>query len=118
MTKQERIEFLEKWIAALRSGEYKQCTLKLHDGRAYCCLGVGLEVLGWTKTYNNGSWVYNQIYRTNWPIDLYQNVFNDANGRIDGMTLIAMNDLYEMTFEQIADKLESYLTYERNLHNL
>lgn len=32
----------EKWIAALRSGNYKQGTGKLYDSEtdAYCCLGV------------------------------------------------------------------------------
>jgi hypothetical protein len=29
-----------KWIEALRSGKYGQCTGKLTDGEGYCCLGV------------------------------------------------------------------------------
>lgn len=37
-------EFAEKWIAALRSGEYKKGTGQLRSGRKgkyeYCCLGV------------------------------------------------------------------------------
>lgn len=30
----------DKWLAALRSGEYKQCTNVLYNGGGYCCLGV------------------------------------------------------------------------------
>jgi hypothetical protein len=37
-------EIKEKWITALRSGEYKQCRNKLikvkNDQRSFCCLGV------------------------------------------------------------------------------
>ena len=29
-----------KWIAALRSGEYKQAGGRLREGDCYCCLGV------------------------------------------------------------------------------
>jgi hypothetical protein len=31
---------MKKWVAALRSGEYKQCTGKLQKGNSFCCLGV------------------------------------------------------------------------------
>ena len=44
--------FKNKWIAALRSGEYKQGTGSLrecgeeNDTVGYCCLGVAAKVLG------------------------------------------------------------------------
>lgn len=38
-------EVKEKWIAALRSGEYRQARGVLNDGQGgYCCLGVLCEV--------------------------------------------------------------------------
>ena len=40
--------FNDDWEAvlnALESGEYEQCTGKLHDGKGYCCLGVMCQVL-------------------------------------------------------------------------
>lgn len=39
-------EFQEKWVAALRSGEFKQGkhVLRSDDGE-YCCLGVACELL-------------------------------------------------------------------------
>ena len=47
-----KIELKEKWLAALRSGEYKQCTRALvgtaddGSGVGYCCLGVLAKVAG------------------------------------------------------------------------
>lgn len=35
-----------KWVAALRSGEYRQTTGCLKEGDCYCCLGVLAEVAG------------------------------------------------------------------------
>ena len=37
----------QKWVDALRSGEYKQGFCSLHDGwdDSYCCLGVLRELL-------------------------------------------------------------------------
>lgn len=40
-------EFKAKWVAALRSGEYKQCRGELFNGKGYCCLGVACVI---TKT--------------------------------------------------------------------
>jgi hypothetical protein len=41
-------EFIQKWVDALRSGEYKQCTQQLGmdtpEGTSYCCLGVATEL--------------------------------------------------------------------------
>ena len=39
-------EFKDKWIAALRSGEYKQCECQLQKGQSYCCLGVACVIAG------------------------------------------------------------------------
>lgn len=33
-------EIKDKWVAALRSGEYKQTKGKLRDDSGFCCLGV------------------------------------------------------------------------------
>lgn len=47
---------LTSLIAALRSGEYKQAHKRLRDGDAFCCLGLGCEIMGigrWERV-NNG----------------------------------------------------------------
>lgn len=37
-------EIMEKWVAALRSGEYKQTTGELKNFVGHCCLGVLCEL--------------------------------------------------------------------------
>lgn len=37
-------EFIKKWIAALRSGEYKQTISCLHDANGFCCYGVACDL--------------------------------------------------------------------------
>jgi hypothetical protein len=37
-------KLLTDWLAALRSGKYKQGTGRLHYGNKYCCLGVACAV--------------------------------------------------------------------------
>jgi hypothetical protein len=44
-------ELKEKWLKALRSGEYSQGTAALRTNIGYCCLGVLADVMGakWVK---------------------------------------------------------------------
>lgn len=39
---------MKKWVAALRSGEFKQCTRRLERDNKYCCLGV-LSIIALTE---------------------------------------------------------------------
>jgi hypothetical protein len=39
-------ELKAKWVAALRSGEYRQGKHMLRDGDRYCCLGVLCSING------------------------------------------------------------------------
>lgn len=45
----------EKWIAALRSGEYQQGTCRLRSNRGFCCLGVLTDL--YAKEHNE-NWNY------------------------------------------------------------
>lgn len=38
------VEDIKKWVAALRSGEYKQGKGALQSKDGYCCLGVGCDI--------------------------------------------------------------------------
>lgn len=42
-------EIAEKWVEALRSGEYKQVRGSLKEDGRYCCLGVICEINGKDK---------------------------------------------------------------------
>ena len=45
-TKQEQKEHRQEWVAALRSGNYKQTQGILRRDDGYCCLGVACEISG------------------------------------------------------------------------
>jgi len=47
-------EIKDKWVAALRSGEYKQGKNRLRTDDTYCCLGVLCAV--YSKETGNGNW--------------------------------------------------------------
>jgi len=34
----------QKWVNALRSGEYEQCESNLHKNKGFCCLGVLTDI--------------------------------------------------------------------------
>jgi hypothetical protein len=97
-----------KWVAALRSGKYKQGkkTLKSHDDR-YCCLGVLCELMGvvW-ESYQGDTYYYvDGMYCAMPPVE----VADKAGLTLDEMvTLGHMNDRGE-TFARIADHIEASL---------
>ena len=39
-------KFREKWLKALRSGEYKQIEGELHNSSGFCCMGVAGVICG------------------------------------------------------------------------
>lgn len=92
------IEFKEKWLAALRSGEYKQCEGSLHSDAGHCCLGVAEIVLGFESEDNEvlvGDYIPNAIVGT------------AHDNKIVGI-LTNMNDNGK-SFLQIADWIEANL---------
>lgn len=98
----------QKWLAALRSGEYSQTTGVLHDDKGFCCLGVLLDVAGcpWDDNLTQGEgasyyaaypetsmeFMYDQYYRVG-----VLDVFGE---------LAEMND-GGATFQEIAFHLET-----------
>ena len=52
----EREAIYAKWLAALRSGEYRQTSGMLRNERGYCCLGLVNEV-GFGAT-----WCFNEVF--------------------------------------------------------
>lgn len=119
------------WIAALRSGDYRQGQGQLHDPvtDTYCCLGVACRVLGMpfeTEVDNDGlrlhgvrsqllavndtlATVEEETYLANTtlprealrPFGLY-----DLNPVFGGKRLAVWNDDENASFDQIADLLE------------
>jgi hypothetical protein len=88
----------EKWVNALRSGEYKQGRARLQCHDEYCCLGVLVDVAAperWADHSAQG--ILDRSLRTQFGItDEWH------------LCLTRMND-GGMTFKQIADYIESNL---------
>lgn len=110
-------EVKAKWIAALRSGEYKQgfYQLRQSDGRS-CCLGVlcdlhAKETKGeWMDGYYLGEWS-----RLPAPVIIWAGLEYDQYGKLpDGTSLFQHNDgqhgrIMRKPFRDIADIIESQL---------
>ena len=88
----DRVDII-KWVAALRSGDYKQGYDSLRQitstGRSFCCLGVYKEVC--IKTFDSSL-----------PYALLHEKLDKENCA----DFIKMNDSRQMSFEQIADVIE------------
>ena len=98
----KREEFIEEWIKALESGEYKQTKGRLRTGVGHCCLGVYAEVnsipisgYGDDMMINNENVGYKPIM--------------DIIGQSNVNKLWSMNDTDNKNFEEIADWLEENL---------
>ena len=104
-------ELREKWITALRSGQYKQARNVLVDGNrfsgsiSYCCLGVLLLCDGWNDPARAHGVIDGQELGTSYlrRIGMYSDHHRD---------LINMNDgrgTHPHSFAEIADYVESQL---------
>jgi hypothetical protein len=102
----------EQWIAALRSGEYKQCTGKLYrpgEEGGYCCLGV-LGVLAGARRVDNEGCLSGLEFDVDDTSEIYgaylPQTIADSVGIYSQQTLSDMNDK-GMSFEEIADYIDS-----------
>lgn len=96
------------WVAALRSGNYKQTKYVLRDPEGFCCLGVLCDISG------AGRWVAESFesgdeMRFAIPTDAVNAWLgvSDANLWIGKKHLTDFNDA-GVSFAQIADMIESY----------
>jgi hypothetical protein len=100
-------EFAEKWIAALRSGEYKQghsmLARQLVGGTCYCCLGIACVVSGYEYDAIVGSW---WIEADRHPL-APKEITGDGGDNELVHNLHKMNDQYNSTFPEIAEWIEA-----------
>lgn len=104
--------FKRKWLAALRSGKYKQGKLNLYDKKydVYCCLGVACDIVGYHE-YLARHGGRGNIARQR--IKVPQILHGQEEGSISEK-LIYMNDgswsyKKSKTFKQIANWIENNL---------
>lgn len=106
----EQKTHVEEWIAALRSGKYKQTRNKLYDGTGYCSLGVACVVAGKKFTSTDVSptyWVceYESQFMPKSVMDFFALNARDGH-RCGGASLAQINDNGTATFHEIASLLE------------
>lgn len=122
-------ELKSKWVAALRSGKYKQGKYRLRKkDETYCCLGVLCDITDPTKWTGRGpdeSYGYNNPSMIGIPpFDVIENIkvtitaemvemmnnsphYRWKSENIDYLIgLDKLNDSCELTFEQIANIVE------------
>ncbi len=107
-------EFKEKWIAALRSGKYKQGSLQLYNqyDNSYCCLGVAGEISG---CYNlQGSYLTDRskyamipkLIKGDWSNAIVKILTDMNDGRLPDQTI---RDDQKKSFLEIAQYIEDNL---------
>lgn len=95
-----------KWITALRSGDYAQCRMAMHDGTGYCCLGVLAKVDGLTVRNDAPSTGSN---RTNNDL-VYEHIRDAAVlGFYNADRCVELNDANKLSFTKIASWIEENL---------
>lgn len=103
-------ELKTKWIAALRSGEYRQGQLRLvrqdsEGGLSHCCLGVLCEVAGFARLDDlEDRGFLNYKMPTGEAVGAY--LPHSIVSRDIQKTLSKMNDRESKDFAEIADWIE------------
>ena len=97
-------ELKAKWVAALRSGEYRQGKRLLHDEdhNTYCCLGVLCALIG--KQSADRHMVSHKFARS-----IGCRIYNDDKGQ--GFPLAQLSHMNDsgQSFAEIADYIERNL---------
>jgi len=111
----ELTEVQKKWVAALRSGKYKQVKRHLKSNNGFCCLGVLCDLYGKEKEILwEGEEKEMFLHKsTTLPEEVYVwaglrgnegDIKNPEKG--EGQLLTVMNDDKGMSFKQIADFID------------
>lgn len=96
-------ELKAKWVAALRSGQYKQTCEFLRDSKGYCCLGVLAEINNpdvWCSadvSKNEDGYLFTEMFNARERLGLPHGLLGQ---------LAQMNDTGK-SFGTIADYIES-----------
>lgn len=97
-------EIKEPWLAALRSGEFKQAQGSLVKGQlGYCCLGVLCVAMGWELRDRISGGAFTGI--STGPPQLVGR-YNDSGLTDDNRAYLAQLNDSGRTFAEIADVIE------------
>lgn len=110
-------EIKERWIAALRSGEYKQTIGNLRVKDKFCCLGVLCDLAAkdgigeWQENKNSNRFFSTPLFAASklLPSTIVSWAgLNSPRVLIDDSSLVSLND-QGASFSEIADIIEKYL---------
>lgn len=112
-------EFAEKWVAALRSGEYAQTTGRLADlddedrePCAYCCLGVATIILDGTATFldptamRDSNYIHEYFMNTNTNIEVPEDLKSPTGYELSH-TLSVLNDGVHIAHKHSLNSIQS-----------
>ncbi len=107
-------EIANAWIAALRSGEYRQGKGVLRRNNSFCCLGVLCELARKENIVKGSISIGSDLYRYNDQVYLIpEKVRKWADLRDDTgergkrkVSLATLNDSSKYSFKRIADVIE------------
>jgi hypothetical protein len=105
-----------KWLEALRSGRYKQGQRKLRNQEdEFCCLGVLCDISGqgqWRQGDNSSTYRYCKEWESAFCcLPSFMEEFSGI-GEETEEDLIALNDIDELSFPEIADWIEENIKGE------
>lgn len=105
-------EIKDKWVAALRSGDYEQGKYKAKIGNKYCCLGVLIDVflkekgLTWLDRTTTKAFMGEDAINYAQSVYLPKDVADWAALKTPIGVYGKMNDFQNKTFNEIADFIE------------
>lgn len=106
-------EIKEKWVAALKSGDYEQGKYALRKNNKYCCLGVLCDI--YSKEIGvewEGQWIEGENKTLPIEISTWCDI-EPINIEVDYDTLkqylTELNDTVKLPFREIADVIENQL---------
>ncbi len=107
-------EAIQKWIDALRSGDYKQCRGRLRRKDSFCATGVLCDVH--SKEFNQPDNWHGYNYLGN-CVCTPNVVSRWINQRAILINVTGMNDNDDMTFNKIADEIEKRFKFFKKLED-
>jgi hypothetical protein len=107
MITEEQRERVLKWIAALRSGKYKQTIHTLKGPSGYCCLGVACEISR-LSTWDCGFYLDEGKELPN-EVRLYYGLRKRNGGYLSGKKALSRDNDEGANFEKISNIIEKAL---------
>ena len=116
----------QRWLEALRSGEYKQTKENLQNSDGFCCLGVLCDLhakergTNWVKRIDTYE-LYGETQILPLSVQEWSGLNNDIGGLVDfeyerygvmyvkSESLPEINDTWNKNFNEIADLIEAQL---------